>query len=107
MERSCLASIGLITWLLIGSSGIGSAEEKIEILYTSPSGAFRVEFNPAEGAGTDEATGDVWVVSTTDPTQRARLPKQSADSPTDDEFNFSPNEEWLFGLRHVGSGLRY
>ena len=107
MERSCLASIGLITWLLIGSSGIGSAEEKIEILYTSPSGAFRVEFNPAEGAGTDEATGDVWVVSTTDPTQRARLPKQSADSPTDDEFHFSPNEEWLFGLRHVGSGLRY
>jgi uncharacterized protein YecT (DUF1311 family) len=35
------------------------------------------------------------------------LPKQSADSPTDDEFHFSPNEEWIFGLRHVGSGLRY
>jgi uncharacterized protein YecT (DUF1311 family) len=34
------------------------------------------------------------------------LPKQSPDSPIDDEFHFSPNEEWLFGLRHVGSGLR-
>jgi uncharacterized protein YecT (DUF1311 family) len=47
------------------------------------------------------------LVSTKDPAQRAKLPKQSADSPTDDEFHFSPNEEWLFGLRHVGSGLRY
>jgi uncharacterized protein YecT (DUF1311 family) len=107
MKRSCLASIGLITWLLIGSSGVGIAEEKAEILYTSPSGAFRVELNPAEGAGTDEAMGDVWIVSTTDATQRAKLPKQSADSPTDDEFHFAPNEQWLFGLRHVGSGLRY
>jgi len=47
------------------------------------------------------------VVSTKDPTQRARLPKQSDDSPDDDEFHCSPNEEWIFGLRHVGSGLRY
>lgn len=45
------------------------------------------------------------MVSAKDPTQRAKLPKESADSPYDDEFHFSPNEEWLFGLRHVGSGL--
>ena len=64
-------------WLLMGSSRIGIAEEKAEILYTSPSGAFRVEFNSADGAGTDEAMGNVWIVSTKDPTQRAKLPKQS------------------------------
>ena len=93
--------------LTLGFSGTGAADEKSEVLYTSPNGAFRIESSPAEGPGTEEATGDVWVVSTKDPTQRAKLPKQSADSPTDDEFHFSPNEEWLFGLRHVGSGLRY
>jgi uncharacterized protein YecT (DUF1311 family) len=107
MKQSCLAGIGLLTWLLVGFSAVGFAEEKTEILYTDPSGAFQVEFRPAVGPGTEEATGDVWVVSTKEPTQRAKLPKQSADSPTDDEFHFSPNEEWLFGLRHVGSGLRY
>jgi uncharacterized protein YecT (DUF1311 family) len=110
MKRSCLASIGLATWLLIGSSRIGIAEEKPDILYTSPSGAFRLELSQPEPevvAKDPDAMGDVWVVSTKDPTQRAKLPKQSADSPYDDEFHFSPNEEWLFGLRHVGSGLRY
>jgi hypothetical protein len=75
MKRSCLASIGLVTWLLIGSSRIGIAEEKAEILYTSPSGAFRIEFSSAEASGTEEATGDVWVVATKEPTQRAKLPK--------------------------------
>ena len=93
--------------LTFGFSGTGAADGKTETLYRSPSGAFRIEFSPAEGPGTEEATGDVWVVSTKDPTQRAKLPKQSADSTTDDGFHFSPNEEWLFGLRHVGSGLRY
>src|SRR6266404_9944886 len=107
MKRSCLAGTGLLTWLVIGFTGIGIADEKTEVLYTSPSGAFRIEFSPAAGAGTEQGTGDVWVVSTKDPTRRAKLPKQSADSPTDDEFHFSPNEEWLFGTRHVGSGVRY
>ena len=68
-------SIGLVMWLLMDSSRIGIAEEKAEILYTSPSGAFRVEFNSADGAETDEAMGNVWIVSTKDPTQRAKLPK--------------------------------
>ena len=107
MNRNCLSGGVLVAALLIDFSGIGTAEEKTEVLYTSPNGAFRIEFSPAEGLGTEEAMGDVWVVSTKDPTQRAKLPKQGADSPTDDEFHFSPNEEWLFGLRHVGSGLRY
>jgi len=85
----------------------GQADQKSEVLYTSPSGAFRIEFSPIGGPGAEAATEDLWVVSSKDPSQRAKLPKQSADSPSDDEFQFSPNEEWLFGLRHVGSGLRY
>src|SRR5262249_21966279 len=107
MKRSCLAGIGLLTWLIIGFSGIGIAQEKTEVLYKSHSGAFRIESSPAEGSANEEATGDVWVASIKDPRERAKLPKQATDSPTDDEFHFSPNEEWLFGLRHVGSGLRY
>ena len=81
-------------------------EEQTEVLGTSPSGAFQIE-SKFPDSSTDDATADIWVVSTKDPAQRAKLPKQSADSPTDDEFHFSPNEEWLFGTRHVGSGLRY
>jgi uncharacterized protein YecT (DUF1311 family) len=82
------------------------AQEKDEVLGTSPSGAFEIESKFPDSSAPD-ATADIWVVSTKDPTQRAKLPKESADSPPDDEFHFSPNEEWLFGLRHVGSGLRY
>jgi len=106
MHRKCLAKIGLAGALLISVPAAAKSEDQIEVLYTSPSGAFRIEsMFPDQSA--DDATADIWVVSTKDPDQRAKLPKQSADSPTDDEFHFSPNEEWLFGTRHVGSGLRY
>src|SRR5216110_483404 len=86
-------------------SATGKAEEKPEVLYTSPSGAFQSEqtgvgFSGGEG----ESTGDIWVVSTKDPTQPAKLPKQASDSPLDDGFDFSPNEEWIFSERHIGSG---
>ena len=108
MKRNDLAEVAMAALLVIGFSTIGLAQEKTEVLCTSPTGGFRVEFRPVEFSVTDpDATGNVWVVSTKDPTQRAKLPKQSADSPTDDEIHFSPNEEWIFGLRHVGSGLRY
>jgi uncharacterized protein YecT (DUF1311 family) len=93
------AIVGMIAPSLI-------AQEKDEVLGTSPSGAFRIESKfPDQSA--EDATADIWVISTKDPAQRAKLPKQSSESPTDNEFHFSPNEEWLFGLRHVGSGLRY
>jgi hypothetical protein len=83
------------------------AEEKSETVEVSPSGAWEIENVPQiSSPGNDDVTPDLWVVSTADRSQRARLPKQSPDSPTDDEFHFSPNEEWLFGLRHGGSGLR-
>jgi uncharacterized protein YecT (DUF1311 family) len=95
----------VVSLYLGGQTKVG-AEEPTEVLGTSPSGAFRIESKFPGSSAADE-TADIWLVSTKDPTERAKLPKQSADSPTDDEFHFSPNEEWLFGLRHVGSGLRY
>lgn len=80
------------------SSATARSEEKPEVLSTSPSGAVRLE----------QISQDIWVVSTKDPAQRAKLPtpKESEDMSSDDEFHFSPNDEWIFGLRHVGSGLR-
>jgi uncharacterized protein YecT (DUF1311 family) len=106
MNQEYLARIGLVTAILISLPAVAKSDEQIEVLYTSPSGVFRIESKfPDQSA--DDATADIWVVSTKEPAQRAKLPKQSADSPTDDEFHFSPNEEWLFGTRHVGSGLRY
>lgn len=93
---------------LLGFSTSGAVEKETDVVYTSPSGAFRVEVSPPEVSATaEEVTGDLWVVSTKDPAQRAKLPKEAADSPLDDEFHCSPDEEWIFGLRHVGSGLRY
>jgi uncharacterized protein YecT (DUF1311 family) len=106
MKRSRLATTALVVSLCLGWSTNARAEAQTEVLGTSPSGVFRIESKSLDQS-TDDATADIWVVSTKDPAQRAKLPKQSADSPTDDEFYFSPNEEWLFGLRHVGSGLRY
>ena len=106
MKRTYCALAALALSLVAAISSAETAEEKPEVLSTSPSGAFRIESKYSEPSAAD-ATADIWVVSTKDPAQRAKLPKQSADSPTDDEFHFSPNEEWLFGSRHVGSGLRY
>jgi uncharacterized protein YecT (DUF1311 family) len=106
MNQESLTKVGLVAALLICLPAVAKSEEQTEVLYTSPSGAFRIESKfPDQSA--DDAMADIWVVSTKDLAQRAKLPKQSVDSPTDDEFHFSPNEEWLFGTRHVGSGLRY
>lgn len=105
MKRTRLATAAVVMSLCLGWFTNARAEEQTEVLGTSPSGALRIESRSTESV--TEEIADIWLVSTSDPAQRAKLPKQSADSPTDDEFHFSPNEEWLFGLRHVGSGLRY
>jgi uncharacterized protein YecT (DUF1311 family) len=107
MKRSRLAAAAVVVISVgLAWSAEARAEEQAEVLGTSPSGAFRIESRFPESSAADE-TANIWLISTKDPAQRATLPKQSADSPTDDEFHFSPNEEWLFGTRHVGSGLRY
>jgi hypothetical protein len=108
MSRNCLWAILLATPLLVSFLATARGEEKSEVLCTSPSGAFRIEqIGQVFSGGEGESTGDIWVIPTKDPTQRAKLPKQSSESPLDDEFRFSPNEEWIFATRYIGSGLRY
>ena len=78
-----------------------------ETLYTSLSGALRIESVAETPSNGGEPASTVWVVSTKDPGQRAKIPKESSDPILDDdEFNCSPNDEWIFGSRHAGSGLR-
>jgi uncharacterized protein YecT (DUF1311 family) len=106
MNQKYLAAIGIVASLLVSLPAGAKTEEDREVLATSPTGAFRIESKYPEPSAAD-AMPDIWLVSTKDPTQRAKLPKQSIDSPPDDEFHFAPNEEWLFASRHIGSGLRY
>jgi len=99
--------VAVVVSLCLGWSTQARTEEQTEVLGTSPSGAYRVESRPNEPVKPgEEPASDVWVISTRDSSQGVALPKQAPDSPTDDEIHFSPNEEWIFGLRHVGSGLR-
>ncbi len=107
-KRVCLFAIFTLLLLVGVVVARAETEERAEILATSPSGALRITTTSSTATSEEgEGAAEVWVLSTKDPTQKATLPKQSADSPADDEFHFSPDERWLFGLRHVGSGLRY
>jgi len=82
------------------------AEQKAEVLYTSPSGAFRIELSPAKGPATEErASGNVWLVSTKDPGVRVKMPALEGISSFDDEFHASPNDEWIFGIRKMAHGF--
>jgi len=79
-------------------SATGKAEEKPEVPYSSPSGAVRLE-----------RTGeDIWVVSAKDSAQRAKLPKVQilGDWGCPDEFDFSPDDEWIFAPYHVGDDFQ-
>src|SRR5260370_23383063 len=103
-------SAGLFCYILFGVTTCSLAEEsgqpKPEVLYTSLSGALRIE-QITERSKDGEPATSVWVVSTKNPTQRAKIPKDSSDPLLDDdEFNASPNDDWIFGSRHAGSGLR-
>jgi uncharacterized protein YecT (DUF1311 family) len=79
------------------SSATVEGKEKADVVCISPSGAVRIE-----------RTGEViWVVSGKDSAQRAKLPKVQilGDWAYPDEFDFSPNDEWIFAPYHVGSCL--
>jgi uncharacterized protein YecT (DUF1311 family) len=86
--QCCLIVLGLALTAL--------GDEKPDVLATDPSGTFRIE----------RVGDEVWIVSTGDSTQRTKLPPLDASTPYSDEYHFSPNDEWVFGLRHVGSCLR-
>src|SRR5437773_8890087 len=76
-------------------SATGKAEEKPDVLYTSMSGAVRIERNGQKA----------WVISTKNPDHRAELQPLEGISPFDDEFHASPNDEWLFGVRSMAHGF--
>jgi uncharacterized protein YecT (DUF1311 family) len=90
-------SAGLFCYILFGvptwSLAEGSAQPEPEVLYTSLSGALRIE-KITEPSKDGEPATSVWVVSTKNPTQRAEIPKESSDPVLDDdEFNGSPYEK--------------
>lgn len=76
----------------------GRSEENETSVFASPSGAFRIEANGP----------DAFVVSTKDPSQKIKVPMPggSEEINPDDEFYFSPNDEWIYAGRHGGSCLR-
>src|SRR6266542_5885676 len=96
MNQNGLTTVLLIFPLIVVFSTNAIAQEKAEVVYKSPSGAWQVE----------QSGDDVWVVSTKDTSQRAKLPPIDAIGPYPDAYHFSPNDEWIFGLRHGGSCLR-
>ena len=95
MNRNYLTVVLLAASLLISFSATGRAEEKPEVLYTSPSGAIRIE----------RSGENAWVVSTKDPTQRAKMSPLEGSAPVDDEYHSSPNDQWIFGTRHMAHGF--
>ena len=95
MSRNLYAPVVLIATLVTGFSATGNAEGRPEVLYTSPDGAIRIE----------RSGGNAWVISTKDPTQRAKMPPLEGISPVDDEYHSSPNNEWIFGTRRMAHGF--
>ena len=87
-----VAATSLALW---GKAGRG--EENETSVFASPSGAFRIEANGP----------DAFVVSTKDPSQKIKVPMPggSDEINPDDDFYFSPNDEWIFAERHGGSCL--
>jgi uncharacterized protein YecT (DUF1311 family) len=88
---AAVAVIAAAAW-----SQTGQAEENETSVFNSPSGAFRVEANGP----------DAFVVSTKDPSQKVKVPEDPEAINPDDEFYFSPNDEWIYAGRHGGSCLR-
>ena len=95
LNRRHLVALSLATSLLTCFSTRAFGEEKPDVLYTSMSGAVRIERNGQKA----------WVISTKNPDHRAELPPLEGISPFDDEFHASPNDEWLFGVRSMAHGF--
>jgi len=86
------------------SSAKNSAEEKTEVLYTSPSGAFRVVQLNVTPTGDDQSGQEFWIVSTRDESRRTKLYSSEITFPT--AFYSAPGERWLFVESHQGSCLQ-
>jgi hypothetical protein len=76
----------------------GKAEEKCEVLYTSPNGAFRVVRVNVTPTSDDESGEEFWIVSTRDDSQRTKLYSTEITFPT--AFYSASGEQWLFVESH-------
>lgn len=83
---------------------VQAAEEKPEVLYSSPSGAFRVVQVEVTPAGEDESGQEFWIVPTRDESHRTKLYSSETTFPT--AFYSAPGEQWLFVESHQGSCLQ-
>jgi hypothetical protein len=81
-----------------------AAEEKSEVLYTSPSGAFRAVQVEVTPSGNDESGQEFWIISTRDKTRRTKPYSSEITFPT--VFYSAPGELWLFVESHQGSCLQ-
>jgi uncharacterized protein YecT (DUF1311 family) len=93
----------VLIWLLfpVVCLSVQAAEEKPEVLYTSPSGAFRV----VQVEGYSDASGqEAWIVSSGDESHRTKLYSSETTFPT--AFYSAPGERWLFVESHQGSCLQ-
>lgn len=81
-----------------------AAEEKPEVLYTSPSGAFRVVQVSVASGGDDESGQEFWIMPTQDEGRRTKLYSSETTFPT--AFYSAPGERWLFVGSHEGSCLQ-
>ena len=93
-------------WLLISvvCFSVQAAEEKPEVLYTSPSGEFRVVQVEVTPTNDDESGQEFWIVSTGDESRRTKL--DSSETTFPDGFYSAPGEQWLFVESHQGSCLQ-
>lgn len=96
----------VLVWLLIPvvCLPVQSAEEKPEVLYTSPTGAFRVVQVEVTPTGDDESGQEFWIISTGDDSRRTRL--YSSETTFPDGFYSAPGDQWLFVESHQGSCLQ-
>ena len=83
---------------------VQAAEEKSEVFYTTPSGAFRVVQVEVTPTGEDESGQEFWIVSTRDESHRTKLYSSETTFPT--AFYSAPGEQWLFVESHQGSCLQ-
>jgi len=83
---------------------VQASEEKPEVLYISPSGAFRVVQVEVTPTGNDESGQEAWIVSTRDESRRTKLYSSETTFPT--AFYSAPGERWLFVESHQGSCLQ-
>lgn len=83
--------------------GNAATEQKSQILYTTPSGAFRVVQVDVTPTGEDESGSEFWIISTRDENRRTKLYSTEIVFPTG--FYSGPSDRWVFVESHEGSCL--